>query len=327
MAQVLRPLSEIYSGDDFPQVLVGLSEPDDAAVYQIDPVRAIISTTDFFPPVVDDPYDFGAIAAANALSDVYAMGGRPLMAINLVAYPDDLDKGILSEILRGGAEKVKEAGAVISGGHSISDAEPKYGLSVTGEVDVGKIIRKSGARVGDVLILSKRLGTGVVTTALKRDIADPHHVAAAVESMSRLNRFAAEVAQRHGAHAMTDITGFGLVGHGLEMAKLSMVDFRLNMNALALLPGTIDYARNGIFPGGMERNLEYYSQWLMADGELAEYERGLLFDPQTSGGLLMSVAADRAAALLADLHVEGEDAYEIGDVVSGPGNIVVFKSG
>lgn len=327
MAQVLRPLSEIYSGDDYPQVLVGLSEPDDAAVYQIDPARAIISTTDFFPPVVDDPFDFGAIAAANALSDVYAMGGRPLMAINLVAYPEDLDNAILTEILRGGAEKVREAGAIIAGGHSISDAEPKYGLSVTGEVDVGKIIRKSGAQVGDALILSKKLGTGVVTTALKRDIADPQHVAAAVESMSRLNRTAAELAQWHGAHAMTDITGFGLVGHGLEMAKLSGVDFRLNMNALALLPGTIDYARNGVFPGGMERNREYYSQWLVADGELAEFERGLLFDPQTSGGLLMSVAADRATALLAELRAEGEDAFRVGDVVAGSGNIVVVKSG
>lgn len=322
---MLRPLSEIYSGDDYPQVLVGLSEPDDAAVYQIDPARAIISTTDFFPPVVDDPYDFGAIAAANALSDVYAMGGQPLMAINLVAYPDDLDNEILSEILRGGADKVKEAGAVIAGGHSISDAEPKYGLSVTGEVEVGKIIRKSGAQIGDRLILSKRLGTGVVTTALKRDIADPQHVAAAVESMSRLNRNAAELAQRHGVHAMTDITGFGLVGHGLEMAKLSGVDFRLNMNALALLPGTIDYARNGVFPGGMERNREYYSQWLVADGGLAEYERDLLFDPQTSGGLLMSAAADRAAALLADLQAAGEDAFQVGDVVAGPGNIVVVQ--
>ena len=322
----MRPLSEIYSGDDYPQVLVGLSEPDDAAVYQLDAARAIISTTDFFPPVVDDPYDFGAIAAANALSDVYAMGGRPLMAINLVAYPDDLDKGILSEILRGGAEKVKEAGAVIAGGHSITDAEPKYGLSVTGEVQTGKIIRKSGAQVGDVLILSKRLGTGVVTTALKRDIADPQHVEAAVESMSRLNRAASELAQRHRVCAMTDITGFGLVGHGLEMAKLSGVNFRLNMDAIALLPGTVEYARNGVFPGGMERNREYYSEWLSFDGELSEYEHGLLFDPQTSGGLLMSVAADRAAELLADLHAEGEDAFILGDVVAGPGNIVVIRS-
>lgn len=307
-------------------MLVGLSEPDDAAVYQLDSTRAIISTTDFFPPVVDDPYDFGAIAAANALSDVYAMGGRPLMAINLVAFPEDLDKTILSEILRGGAETVKEAGAAIAGGHSITDAEPKYGLSVTGEVEIEKIIRKSGARPGDVLILSKRLGTGVITTALKRDLVAPEHLEAAVESMSRLNRVAAELAQRHSVHAMTDITGFGLVGHGLEMAKLSGVTFRLNMSDIALLPGTAEYARNGVFPGGMERNREYYSAWLSINGQLAEYEQGLLFDPQTSGGLLMSVSAERADNLLADLQSQGEEAFALGDVVAGPGNIVVTKS-
>lgn len=307
-------------------MLVGLSEPDDAAVYQLDAARAIISTTDFFPPVVDDPYDFGAIAAANALSDVYAMGGEPLMAINLVAYPEDLDKGILSEILRGGAEKVKEAGAVIAGGHSITDAEPKYGLSITGEVKTSDIIRKSGALVGDALILSKRLGTGVITTALKRDIADPQHVAAAVASMSRLNHVASRLAQRHDVHAMTDITGFGLVGHALEMAKLSGLDFRLNMGDIALLPGTIEYARKGVFPGGMERNREYYSQWLRVEGELAQHERDLLFDPQTSGGLLMSVAADRAGALLADLQESGEDAFVLGEVSLGRGNIIVVSA-
>lgn len=323
---MLRPLKEIYRGSDYPEVLVGLSEPDDAAVYQLDGARAIISTTDFFPPVVDDPYDFGAIAAANALSDVYAMGGEPLMAINLVAWPEDLDKAILSEILRGGAEKVKEAGAVIAGGHSITDAEPKYGLSVTGAVGTGAIIRKSGARPGDALILSKRLGTGVITTALKRGIADPQHVAAAVASMSRLNRVAAQLAQRHDVHAMTDITGFGLVGHALEMAKLSGVDFRLNMGDVALLPGTVEYARNGVFPGGMERNRDYYSQWLGIEGELAPHERDLLFDPQTSGGLLMAVAAERAGALLADLQASGEDAFVLGEVSAGRGEITVASS-
>lgn len=326
MTQVLRPLSQIYKSEDYPQVLVGLSEPDDAAVYQLDSTRAIISTTDFFPPVVDDSYDFGAIAAANALSDVYAMGGQPLMAINLVAFPDDLDKGILSEILRGGADKVKEAGAVIAGGHSITDAEPKYGLSVTGAVEIGAIIRKSGARVGDALILSKRLGTGVVTTALKREIAEPGHVSAAVDSMSRLNRVASDLAQRHGAHAMTDITGFGLIGHALEMAKLSRLNFRLNMDSISLLPGALQYARDGVFPGGMMRNREYYQQWLETDGALAEYEFGLLFDPQTSGGLLIAVEADRAGELLADLLAHGEDAFALGDVIQGPGAIVVTKS-
>lgn len=326
MTQVLRPLSQIFKNEDYPQALVGLSEPDDAAVYQLDATRAIISTTDFFPPVVDDPYDFGAIAAANALSDVYAMGGQPLMAINLVAFPDDLDKGILSEILRGGADKVKEAGAVIAGGHSITDAEPKYGLSVTGAVEIGAIIRKSGARVGDALILSKRLGTGVVTTALKRDIAESAHVSAAVDSMSRLNRVASELAQRHGAHAMTDITGFGLVGHALEMAKLSRANFRLDMNSISLLPGALEYARDGVFPGGMERNREYYEQWLAVDGALTEYEFGLLFDPQTSGGLLIAVDADRAGDLLADLLAHGEDAFALGEVIEGPGAVVITRS-
>ena len=322
----MRPLSEIYTAEEYPQVLVGLSEPDDAAVYQLDAARAIISTTDFFPPVVDDPYDFGAIAAANALSDVYAMGGRPLMAINLVAYPDDLDMSILSEILRGGAEKVKEAGAVIAGGHSITDAEPKYGLSVTGEVDTEKIIRKSGARPGDILILTKPLGTGVITTALKRDIAKPEHVDAAVQSMSRLNRVAAEMAQLHRVHAMTDITGFGLAGHSLEMAKLSQVDFRIEIEQIALLPGTLEYAQQGVFPGGMQRNQEYYSRWIEVDGQLAEYEHGLLYDPQTSGGLLMAIGAERAQALLADLRAAGENAYILGEVCDGSGNIIVSNS-
>ncbi len=322
----MRPLSQIYSSEAYPQVLVGLSEPDDAAVFQLDAGRAIISTTDFFPPVVDDPYDFGAIAAANALSDVYAMGGRPLMAINLVAYPEDLDRGILTEILRGGAEKVKEADAVIAGGHSITDAEPKYGLSVTGEVAADKIIRKSGARVGDKLVLSKRLGTGVVTTALKRDIADPRHVAAAVASMSRLNRAASELAQRHGVHAMTDVTGFGLVGHALEMAKPSGVDFKLNIDDIALLPGALDHARAGVFPGGMARNRDYYRQWLTTEGRLEDHEYGLLFDPQTSGGLLMALAPDRAGELLADLHAAGEDAFIVGKAAAGTGKIVAIKS-
>ncbi len=301
--------------------MVGLSEPDDAAVYQLDADRALISTTDFFPPVVDDPYDFGAIAAANALSDVYAMGGRPLMAINLVAYPDDLDMGILAEILRGGAEKVKEAGAVIAGGHSITDAEPKYGLSVTGEIATSKIIRKSGARVGDRLILSKPIGTGVITTALKRGLAGDDEVASAVETMSRLNRTAAELAQRHGVHAMTDVTGFGLAGHGIEMAKLSGVDFQIDVSRIELLPGTEAFARHGVFPGGMERNQEYFAQWVDADSLLESYSIALLYDPQTSGGLLMAVAADRAEALLADLLSAGESAFMLGSVLEGTGRI------
>ena len=319
----MRPLSEHFPSDAHPQILVGLAEPDDAAVCRIDDNRAIISTADFFPPVVDAPYDFGAIAAANALSDVYAMGGRPLMAINLVAWPDDLDKAILAEILRGGAEKVKEAGAVIAGGHSISDAEPKYGLSVTGEVNPGEIIQKSGARPGDQLILSKALGAGVITTALKRGIATPEQVDIAVQSMSRLSQGAAELAQTHQVSAMTDITGFGLIGHGLEMARLGGVDFELEYGRIQWLPGAEDFARQGVFPGGMDRNLEYFSQWVDHSSPLPEFMRGLLYDPQTSGGLLMAVASERASDLLSALKSAGEAAYILGRVVAGSGRIRV----
>ncbi len=323
MTQVLRPLSAIYQQGEYAEVLVGLAQPDDAAVYQLDGERAIISTTDFFPPVVDDPYDFGAIAAANALSDVYAMGGRPLLAINLVAFPEDLDKGILSEILRGGAETVKAAGAVIAGGHSITDAEPKYGLCVTGEVDPARIIRKSGARAGDQLILSKALGTGLITTAHKRDLASAEQVDAAVRSMARLNRVAAELAQTHGIHAMTDITGFGLAGHALEMARAGRVSFEVQWSRVQLLPGAEAFAEAGVFPGGMARNREHFSQWVRLDDDLPDYQRGLLYDPQTSGGLLMAAPADKAGALLADLRAAGESAFNIGEVLAGPGQLVL----
>ena len=319
----MRPLSEQFPSEEHPQILVGLAEPDDAAVCRIDENRAIVSTADFFPPVVDDPYDFGAIAAANALSDVYAMGGRPLMAINLVAWPDDLDKAILAEILRGGGDKVREAGAVIAGGHSISDAEPKYGLSVTGEVHPGQIMHKSGARPGDRLILSKALGTGVVTTALKRGIATQEQVDIAVRSMSRLSREAAALAQAREVSAMTDITGFGLIGHALEMARLSGVDFMLEFERVRLLPGAEAFARQGVFPGGMDRNLEYFAQWVDEVSVLPDFARGLIYDPQTSGGLLMAVAEARADDLLAALEAKGEAAYELGRVVAGTGRIIV----
>lgn len=323
MAQVLRPLSQIFQQHDHPQILVGLSEPDDAAVYQLDAERAIISTTDFFPPVVDDPYDFGAIAAANALSDVYAMGGQPLLAINLVAYPDDLDMGILAQILRGGADKVKEAGAVIAGGHSITDAEPKYGLSVTGEVSPQRIIRKSGAQIGDRLILSKALGTGVITTAHKRGIVDDEHLAGAVQSMARLNRNAARLAQQHKVHAMTDITGFGLAGHALEMARLGGVAFAIDIDKLRALPGTLQYARDGVFPGGLQRNADYYGRWVKLESALADHQEALLYDPQTSGGLLMAAAPQCADALLADLLESGESAFALGEVAAGAGAILI----
>lgn len=300
---------------------MGLSAPDDAAVYRISDDQAVVSTTDFFPPVVDDPYAFGAIAAANALSDVYAVGGEPAMAINLVAYPDGMGLEILTEILRGGAEKVREAGAVIAGGHTVTDREPKYGLAVTGFVHPARIITKGGAVPGDRLILTKPLGTGVVTTALKNGQADPMHVDAAVASMSRLNRDASRLAREYGVHAMTDITGYSLLGHGHEMAHLGGVDFEINFRALRWLPGAEKYAERGIFPGGMGRNQDYFGSWVRFDERLAEHSMQLLFDPETSGGLLMAVDPARAEALLAALIDAGESAAMIGSVHPGDGFI------
>lgn len=302
---------------------MGLGEPDDSAVYQIDAERAIISTMDFFPPVVDDPYDFGAISAANALSDVYAMGGEPLMAINLVAYPDGYGMSMLAEILRGGAEKVREAGAVIAGGHTVTDKEPKYGLAVTGMVHPGKVVTKGGAKPGDRLILTKPLGTGVITTALKNQQANAAHVQAAVDSMKRLNRDACRLAQQFGVHAMTDITGYGLLGHGHEMTHLGEVDFVIWFSALRWLPGADEYAQQDMFPGGMSRNRQYFSQWVEFDGQLDDLRRDLLYDPQTSGGLLIAVASDQANDLLSAIQGTGDVAALIGEVRQGSGKIIV----
>jgi selenide,water dikinase len=320
----LRPLSGIFPTEDYPSLLVGLAQPDDSAVYALNGGQAVVSTVDFFPPVVDDPYAFGAIAAANALSDVYAMGGEPIFAINLVAYPDGLGLDMLTEILRGGAEKVREAGAVIAGGHTVTDREPKYGLAVTGLVDPTKILTKGGAQPGDALILTKPLGTGVVTTALKNERAAQNDVDAAVASMSRLNRDASRLARKHDAHGLTDITGYSLLGHGHEMAHLSGVDFEIDFSALRWLPGAQDYAQQGIFPGGMGRNRDYFGKWVSFEG-LEDYEQGLLFDPETSGGLLIALPAAGANALLEELLMDGDNAAIIGNVVSGSGNIVIRK--
>ncbi len=323
---MLRPLSDIFSTQEYPNLLVGLDSPDDSAVYQLDENRAIISTTDFFPPVVDDPYHFGAIAAANALSDVYAMGGRPFLAINLVAFPDGLDLDILTEILRGGAEKVKEAGAIIAGGHTVTDKEPKYGLSVIGDVHPNNVIKKSGARVGDKLILTKPLGTGVITTALKRGDAETDHVDKAVATMSLLNKTASELAQEFQVHAMTDITGYSLLGHAHEMAHLGQVRFEITFAQLRWLEGAMDYARADIFPGGMHRNRDYFLKWVTIDHAIAEHQEYLLYDPQTSGGLLMSVAPDQCEDLLEKLIAKGEQASVIGTVLAGNGEIIITST-
>src|SRR5205085_10545112 len=253
LAQVLRPLT-IQAVPA--ELLVGINAADDAAVYRVNDAQAVISTADFFPPVVDDPYAFGAIAAANAMSDVYAMGGQVLMAINLVAWPDTLDYSILSEILRGGADTVAKVGGVIAGGHSVTDEEPKYGLAVTGMVHPQHILTKGGAKPGDLLVLSKPLGTGLITTAHKREEVAENDLDAAIMSMMQLNRKASQALLEAGAgvHAVTDITGFGLLGHAWEMASQSLVGMRFQFDALPLLPGARRYAELGHINGGAHRN-------------------------------------------------------------------------
>lgn len=321
----MRPLADIFPTEDYPALLVGLLAPDDAAVYSLGPDRAIVSTVDFFPPVVDDPYTFGSIAAANALSDIYAMGAEPLFAINLVGFPDGLDMGVLTEILRGGAEKVREAGAVIAGGHTVTDREPKYGLAVTGMADPAGLMTKGGAWPGDALVLTKALGTGVITTALKRGEADSAHVDAAVESMMRLNRAAARRAREFGARALTDITGYSLLGHAHEMAHLSGVNLNLSLSDIEWLAGARQYAESDIVPGGTARNRAYYEQWVQAPADARDWELNLLYDPQTSGGLLMSVAPDVVPPLLEALRADGDRGFVIGDVSPGDGHIHILR--
>ena len=301
---------------DDPAVLVDATTADDAAVYRLDHDRALVVTADFFAPIVDDPYDFGRIAAANALSDVYAMGARPLFALNLVAFPRDLlEDGVLEEIVRGGGEVAKSAGAPVLGGHSIDDPEPKYGLCVVGEVSPGDLVRNRTAEPGDALVLTKPLGTGVISTALKAGHASPGVVAAAVASMTLLNRTASEAMVRHGAHACTDVTGYGLVGHLRELAEASGVSARIGADTVPLLPGARPLASAGHVPGGTERNLTDVAErvdWGRTDDEI----RTLLADAQTSGGLLIALPPAAAEALVDELRAGTDD--EGGGDVSGP---------
>ena len=319
LAQVLRPLREMFRTKEYPNLLVGLDPSDDAAVYKISEDAAIIQTLDFFPPVVDDPYDYGAIAAANAMSDVYAMGGEVVLALNICGFPPDMDPAIVAEILRGGAEKVAEAGAVLAGGHTLDDREPKYGLAVMGIVHPERVLTKAGARPGDVLVLTKPLGVGIITTALKGDMAEPAHVAAAVESMKRLNRKAAQLMQQVEVHACTDITGFALLGHAQEMAALSGVKIRFYLERLPFLEGAKGYAEDWLFPGGTCRNQKHYSPWVRFAPGIPEEMQMLLFTPETSGGLLIAVAGGELERLLVLFQAEGQEHWVVGEVVEGEG--------
>lgn len=319
LAQVLRPLKGLFPPSAHPNLMVGLEISDDAAVYKITDDVAVILTLDFFTPVVDDPYDYGAIAAANALSDVYAMGGQVAMALNICGFPRDLPTEMISEILRGGAEKVVESGGALAGGHTIEDKEPKYGLSVMGLVHPDRILTKGGARPGDVLILTKPLGVGIITTVFKAGATEPAHMQAAVDSMKRLNRQASQLIQEAGIRACTDITGFSLLGHGYEMAERSNACLRFHADRLPFVDGARQYADLWLFPGGTCNNERAYGHAVRFAPSIPEELRQLLFTPETSGGLLAPVPADRIDALLARFSEIGHPCWVVGEVVAGAG--------
>jgi selenide,water dikinase len=299
-------------------LLVGLSPADDAAVYRLDDERALVFTTDFFPPMVDDPALFGAIAAANALNDIFAMGARPLLALSIAAFPEELPLETVRAIFDAAAEKVSEAGAILAGGHTIRDTEPKYGLAAIGTAHPERIWRKSEARPGDALFLTKPLGTGLVLTAAHKRAAQEEDVAAALASMTKLNDEAAEALRPFEPHAVTDVTGFGLFGHAREMAERSEVKIVLDGNSLPALPGALDAARRGLKTGGDQRNRDYAADVLTLDG-LAEDLVTLAFDPQTSGGLLAALPAEKSAVLAAAFEAEDLFLALIGRVEEGNG--------
>ena len=294
MAQVLCHLPKF--NDD--NLLVGLDKSDDAAVYKINEDIAVILTMDFFTPVVDDPYTYGQIAAANSLSDIYAMGGKPVTAMNIVCFPNCLPVDILGKILRGGADKVLEAGAIVAGGHSVEDNEPKYGLSVMGLVHPNKVVTNSGSKPGDILILTKPLGTGILNTAIKADLIDKETIEKAVEVMAYLNKDACEAMQKIGVNSCTDITGFGLLGHALEMAEGSNVTIELWSDYIPIITESIDLAKMGIIPGGAYRNAEHVENKVIFKNDIKQEIKDILFDPQTSGGLLISVSEDKSEELM-----------------------------
>lgn len=302
---------------------MGFNAADDAGVYLLTPDLALIQTVDFFTPVVDDPYAYGAIGAANALSDVYAMGGQPLTAMNIVGFPCHGDLAVLAEILRGGAEKVAEAGVVLVGGHTVQDDEPKYGLSVTGVVRPDKVVTNAGAKPGDVLVLTKPLGSGIITTAIKGGVAPPDLVERVTQVMAALNKAAAEAMVEVGVDACTDITGFGLVGHALEMAEASGVCFRIEAGRVPLIEGTRDLARMGSIPGGTYSNRAFFSGKTRMGEHLSETDQLLFYDAQTSGGLLIAVKEEKADELLRQLRRRGvNEAAAIGEVLEEePGGI------
>jgi len=321
---VLRPIQNTFDSADYPDLLVGLGDPDDAAVWRLDERRALVVTTDFFTPVVDDPYDYGAISAANSLSDIYAMGGRPFLALNIAALPPNLPPEIAGEILRGGAEKAHEAGVVIAGGHTIRDEEPKFGLVALGFVDTEHMLTKGGARPGDALVLTKPLGFGVTTTALKQQKAAPEDIAEVVGWMKRLNKTAAELAVEFGARGGTDVTGFSLLGHAMEMADTSGAGLRFDYARIPFVSCARRYAELWTFPGGSSDNRLFFGKRVRFAEGIDEASQMLLFDAQTSGGLLLSVPGEKIRDFMARAKELDQPAWVVGEVVEG-GGIVVEK--
>ena len=322
-AGVLAQLLEGIRVHHDPNLLVGFDKSDDASVYKISDELALVQTVDFFPPIADDPYLFGQIAATNALSDVYAMGGEPKLCLNIMAVPEDMPKEAVHDILRGGYDKVYEAGALITGGHSLLDEEPKYGLAVTGFVHPGKMLTNSAARPGDVLVLTKPIGIGVLTSAGKADLLTKETVDFMNRMMTTLNKAARDVMVRYRVHACTDVTGFGLLGHGFEMAQGSDAALHIDVSAIDLIPEALEFARMGVLPAGMYRNRSFAETGVdVGDTELAVQD--LLFDPQTSGGLLMAVDPADADALLAELTPVVPSAQRIGTVGEYHGGKRIF---
>lgn len=316
---MLRPVKDIFNSEDYPNLLAGLRDPDDSAVWQLDEDRALVVTTDFFTPVVDDPYLYGAIAAVNSLSDIYAMGGTPFLALNIAALPPNLPPEVNGEILRGGAEIAKQAGVVIAGGHTVQDKEPKYGLVALGFCNPKRMLTKGGAQAGDMLVLSKPLGCGVVTTAIKAGKASSQEIEEVTAWMLRLNNTAGALAVKHGVRAATDITGFSFLGHGWEVASASQAKLRFSLSKIPLVSGAPRLAQEWVFPGGAFNNSEFYSPHVQFAPDIPEESRMLLFDPQTSGGLLMAVPAENVEAMLAEAQQMNQPLWVVGEVLEGNG--------
>ncbi|CAG7625821.1 Selenide, water dikinase [Paenibacillus solanacearum] len=323
--QVIRTLPP---AEPNPNLLVGLDTSDDAGVYKLTDELALVQTVDFFTPIVDDPYAFGQVAAANALSDIYAMGGKPLTVLNIVAFPiKKLDKSVLADILRGAGDKVKEAGATLVGGHSIDDNEPKFGLAVTGLVHPAKAKTNTGAKPGDKLILTKPIGVGILTTSIKKDALSEEEIARVTKVMTTLNKTAAEMMEPYDVHGCTDVTGFGLLGHAAELAKGSGVGVRVGQAQVPVLPRVRELAEAGFVPGGTKNNFAHLEGTVSFAPSIDQIDQWILCDAVTSGGLLISVAADKAEALLVDLRGAGVEAAIIGETVSDhPGEIRVEPS-